>query len=217
MFTTDDLAGVVDLFGVLTRQELEEALSELAYRRGEEVPEGIVDDALDGFALVAVEMPVRDGHDDRDRGAGEGGANVESEGVDTSDAEDDDAARDDDRAKNDDRDKNDDRAKNDDAVREDNAGTETVLAAGPTAFPSLPEGAEDLPHILDVSDRTVDRERVSRAAESRLRTEAAQAVAAGDDGRVGELLDVSYDLEAWGGVDLAGVRTRLDEARDVEQ
>ena len=205
MFTTDDLAGVVDLFGVLTRQELEEALSELAYRRGEEVPEGIVDDSLDGFTLVAVEGPVGDGHDDRDRGAGEGGANGASgaEEVDAGETEDADASET-------------EEAEDDDAIEDVDVSTETVLAAGPTAFPSLPEGAEDLPHIMDVPERAVDRERVSRAAEARLRTEAAQAVAAGDDERVQELLDVSYDLEAWGGVDLAGVRTRLDAARDLE-
>ena len=208
MFTTDDLAGVVDLFGVLTREELEEALSELAYRRGEEVPEGTVDDAIDGFALVAVEGSVGAGHVEHDRGAGEGDANGGSEAangereaddVDTSEDENVDASEDEDH----------------DSVDVD-APTETVLATGPTAFPSLPEGAEDLPHIMDVTERTVDRGRVSRAAEARLRREAAHAVAAGDDERVRELLDVSYDLEAWGGVDLGGVRTRLDAARDLE-
>jgi hypothetical protein len=76
----------------------------------------------------------------------------------------------------------------------------------------MPEGAEDLPHILDTETRAVDRADVAQAAEERLRTEAAQAVAAGDAERADELLDISYDIEAWGGVDLSDIRDRLDDA-----
>jgi len=150
MFTPDELAGVVDLFGALTRAELTEALSELAYRQGETVPDDAVDEAIDAFALVTVE-------------------------------------RDDD---------------------------EDLLAPGPSAFPTLPEGAEDLPHILDVEARSVDRSVVGRAAERRLRADAARAVANDEPARAAELLDVSYDLEAWGGVELDDIRDRLDAARD---
>ncbi|WP_336134668.1 DUF7109 family protein [Natronomonas amylolytica] len=149
MFTPDELAGVVDLFGALTREELDAACSELAYRRGEEPPEGAVDEALSAFALVAFEA------DDE---------------------------------------------------------TEELLAPGPAAFPTMPDGAEDLPHILDTETRAVDRAEVARAAEKRLRTEAARAVSAGDAERADELLDISYDIEAWGGVDLSGIRDRLDDA-----
>ena len=149
MLTTDELAGVVDLFGALRRPELEEALSELAYRRGEDPPDGLVAAAIEEFVLVAFE-----------------------------------------------------------------ADGERLLAPGPTAFPTLPDGAEDLPHILDVEARSVDRETLGRAAEQRLRGEAARAVAAGDEARVAELLDVSYDLESWTPVELAGVRERLRRARD---
>lgn len=163
MFDPDDLAGIVDLFGALTREELDEALSELAYRRDEEVPEDAVDEALAAFALVAFEPDDADGVVD---GTGDGEAGE-------------------------------------------------FLAAGPAAFPTLPEGAEDLPHILDVDQRNVDREVVGRAAEERLRAEAARAVSSGDADRAGELLDVSYDLEAWAPVTLAAVRERLDAARDV--
>ena len=150
MFTTDELAGVVDLFGALRWSELETALSELAYRRGGEPPAGLIDGTLEAFVLVAFE--------------GETG--------------------------------------------------EELLAPGPAAFPTLPEGAEDLPHILDVEERSVDRERVGRAAEERLRAAAARAVADGDADRAAELLDVSYDLESWAPIDLAGLRDRLDDARD---
>lgn len=150
MFTPDELAGIVDLFGALTREELAEALSELAYRQGETVPDDAVDEAIDSFALVTVER--------------------------------------------------------DDA--------EDLLAPGPSAFPTLPDGAEDLPHILDVESRDVDRKAVGRAAEKRLRAAAARAVANDEPARAAELLDVSYDLEAWGGVELDDVRDRLDAARD---
>ncbi|MFB6083134.1 MAG: hypothetical protein ABEJ94_02690 [Halorientalis sp.] len=86
------------------------------------------------------------------------------------------------------------------------------LVAGPVAFPELPEDATDLPHILDVPDRTIDREALGAAAEERFRADTAQAVADGDDERMRELLDVSYELEVWGAVDLASARDRLDDA-----
>ncbi|PSP66127.1 hypothetical protein BRC85_12090 [Halobacteriales archaeon QS_1_69_70] len=89
-----------------------------------------------------------------------------------------------------------------------------LLAVGPTAFPTLPDGAEDLPHILDVEPRSVDRERVGRTAEERLRGEAARAVAAGDADRIATLRDVTYDLEAWAPVALDTLRERLDAAAE---
>ena len=52
----DDLAGVVDLFGALTPSELESALEELAFKRGESVdPDAVtaaVDDAVSSYAVV---------------------------------------------------------------------------------------------------------------------------------------------------------------------
>jgi predicted ArsR family transcriptional regulator len=80
------------------------------------------------------------------------------------------------------------------------------------AFPTLPDGAEDLPHILDVPTRTVDRDALAEAAERQLRADAARAVDADDDERIERLLDVSYDLETWGSTDVSGVRSRLDDA-----
>lgn len=159
----DDIAGVVDLFGALTRAELRQALSELAFRRGEErEPEAFedaVEGAVDSYHLVAVPA---DTH----------GEDVEGD------------------------------------------GEADLLVAGPVAFPTLPEGGEDLPHIMDVLDRRVDREAAAAAAEEQFRADAATAVGAGDTGRVGTLLDVSYELEAWGPVELGEVRQRLDAARD---
>jgi hypothetical protein len=141
----DELAGVVDIFGALTRPELEEALSELAFRRGADPPEGAVDDAVERFALLEYEP---------DDGA-------------------------------------------------------PLLVPGPAAFPTEPDGAEDLPHILDVPDRTVDREVAGAAALARLREAAAGDL---DDDRRARLLDLTYDLEAWAPVDAADLRERLDDA-----
>ncbi|WP_135663778.1 DUF7109 family protein [Halorhabdus rudnickae] len=90
--------------------------------------------------------------------------------------------------------------------------TPPLFVAGPVAFPTLPENARDLPHILDIDERTVDRERLATAAERRFRSDAGRAVAAGDRQRIQRLLDVSYELEAWAPVDLAETRVRLDDA-----
>jgi hypothetical protein len=159
----DDLAGVVDLFGGLTRSALQRALVELAFKRGEDVSESAfaddVDAALSSYHLVAV---------DPDELA-------------------------------------------DDATTDADA---TVLVAGPVAFPSLPEGAEDLPHIMDVPDRDVDREIVGRAARRRLLADAERAAERDDAARAAELLDVSYDLETWAPVDVGDVRARLDGVAD---
>jgi len=86
------------------------------------------------------------------------------------------------------------------------------LVPGPLAFPELPENATDLPHILGVDERTVDPGAVDRAAEQRFRADAAAAVDAGDVDRIATLRDLSYEIEAWGGVDLAATRDRLDAA-----
>lgn len=153
--TRDELAGVVDLFGGLTREELADALLELAFRRGQAVEEDAVDAEIEGavhdYHLVPVE-------------------------------------------------------------RDD----ETLLAPGPVAFPSLPEDADDLPHILDVERRHLDREALASAVEKRLESEAdaLEANAPSDDGdenRVAYLIDVTYDAEAWAPVDLSDVRARLDD------
>ena len=144
------MAGVVDLFGGLTREELTTACVELAFKTGDDATaaafETDIDAAIDSYHLVAV------------------GENP------------------------------------------------TVLVAGPVAFPELPEGAVDLPHILDIESRTVDPERKATAAETRFRADAASAVESGDGETIERLLDVSYELDVWGPVDLAATRDRLDEA-----
>ena len=149
MFTHDEIAGIVDLFGALTPGEAGEALSELAYRRGGDPPADAIDGAIEAFALVEYE-----------------------------------------------------------------ADGERLLAPGPAAFPALPDGSEDLPHILDVEPRSVDHDAIERAAADRLRSAAEQAVSSGDRGRAGDLVEISYDIEAWGGADLSAVRDRLEASPD---
>ena len=55
-FDPDELAGVVDLFGALTPSELESALEELAFKRGDSVDADAVttdvDDAVASYAVV---------------------------------------------------------------------------------------------------------------------------------------------------------------------
>ncbi|QLH77327.1 hypothetical protein HZS55_08490 [Halosimplex rubrum] len=146
----DELAGVVDLFGGLTRAELRRALEELAYKRGEEpdadAVAAAVEAAVESYHLVPVER---------------------------------------------------------DEV--------TLLVAGPTAFPTLPEHAEDLPHIMDVQDRSVDRETAAVAARDRLDAQAVEVAEAGDADRADELVEVCYDLETWAAIDTAELRERLDD------
>jgi hypothetical protein len=160
--TGDELAGVVDLFGALTRPELCQALVELAYRHGEDTDpsafEDDVDAALDSYRLVAA-----------DPSAVDGASGVEDEDV-------------------------------------------TLLVPGPVAFPELPDEATDLPHIMDVPDRSLDRATVGERVQARFRTDAEMAIASGDDDRVRQLLDVSYELEVWGPVDVDDARARLDDA-----
>jgi hypothetical protein len=147
--TADELAGVVDLFGALTRAELTDALSELAFKRDEDLenPDGVIDDAVASYHLAV----------------------LDEEG-------------------------------------------ETLLAPGPAAFPELPEGAEDLPHIMDVPERTIDRERLADAVEERFHEEAAVAIRTDNESFVDRLVDVSYELEVWGPVDVSGARDRLTDA-----
>jgi hypothetical protein len=94
----------------------------------------------------------------------------------------------------------------------DERGDTELLTVGPVAFPTLPDEAEDLPHILDIERRAVSRASLARAVETRLRGDAARAVAAEDEPRIQHLFDVTYDLEAWTPVDVGEVRERLEAA-----
>ena len=161
--SADELAGVIDLFGALTPTELRRAVEELAFKRGEDVSNVPIEDAIAEYRLVRVE-PV----DETDSEPRDGAAN--------------------------------------------DRGDERLLVPGPTAFPTLPAGAEDLPHILAIDGRTVDRDALYEQVEERFRAGAARAVLDEDNERIERLLDASYDLEAWGKIDLDDARERLDRA-----
>jgi hypothetical protein len=176
--THEELAGIVDLFGALTPTELERALSELAFKRGEETSA----EALSGAVETAIEEYYLVEYDPTDAGGDEG---------DWDEAEGDDA---------------------DDLSTVDLGDDDHLLVVGPVAFPALPENAEDLPHILDVPERSVDRTVVGRQVAARLLTDAARAVNAGDADRIDHLLDVSYDLEVWAPVEVDDVQARLHDA-----
>jgi hypothetical protein len=155
--TGDELAGVVDLFGGLTRSELTEALAELGYRRGHEYDqtayETDIETAVDAYHLVALDGPTHD---------------VDSDAP--------------------------------------------LLLPGPLAFPTLPEEAEDLPHILDIEARDVAIEDVRGSVTEQFLAEAHDAIQADDTDRIETLLDASYELEPWADVDLSDVRSELAAA-----
>ena len=171
----DDLAGVVDLFSWLTRAELSQALSELAFKQRTAVEETAITAAIDvavgEYALVP---------------APPGSLSEEGEVAPQTVSDPDDGVR-----------------------------AETVaLAVGPAAFPSLPADAEDLPHILDLPERDVDRAVLSEAVLSRLAEDAIAAIGDGDAERLETLADVTYDIEAWAPVDAAEIRERLVDELD---
>lgn len=86
-----------------------------------------------------------------------------------------------------------------------------LLVPGPAALPRLPAGGEDLPHLIDIEPRPVDREAAARTVATRLRADAAAAIDAGDADRAALLLDACYEIEAWGPVDLADAKAELAE------
>lgn len=91
-------------------------------------------------------------------------------------------------------------------------GEDPLLIVGPVAFPTLPEDAGDLPHIIDAERRNVDRDRLATTARRRFRADADSALDDGDSERIEALLDVSYELEAWAPVDIEATRDRLISA-----
>jgi hypothetical protein len=174
----DELAGVTDLFGALTPAEVERAIEELAFKRGEDPPDvaGAIESAVENYRLVALEPEAR--------------TETEAEAGSTAG----------------------DEPEREAASGERSAGGERLLIPGPTAFPALPAGAEDLPHILAIDAREVSRDRLEAVVEERFRADAARAAAENDEERIEELLDASYDLESWGGFEFDDLRARLDAA-----
>lgn len=162
VFSPDELAGVLELFGALTEPEFRRAVNEAAFRTGRDVDDDAlaarVDDATESFHVVRVDpdavprvVPSLDGDD-------------------------------------------------------------AAYVPGPRAWPAEPEGGEDLPHILDVDPRTVNRDALAVRVRQQLRAGVEQAAAAGDPDALQELLDVTYDVETWADVDLDDTRGLADGA-----
>lgn len=146
--TPDELAGIVDLFGGLTREELGRAVAELAFKRGEEADPEAYDPyirrGVQMYALLAV---------DHDAGR--------------------------------------------------------LLVPGPVAFPALPDGAADLPHILEIPSRSIPPALRADRVRARLAAEAERAVDRNDEDRAATLLEVTYDAESWASVEVDAIRDRL--------
>jgi|AntRauTorckE6833_2_1112554.scaffolds.fasta_scaffold01624_8 hypothetical protein len=178
----DDLAGVVDLFGWLTRAELAGALSELAFKQRAEVDDDAIAAAIDVAVAEYALVPAPPAALAEGDGTGTGDTSRAGAGNAPTDV-----------------------ADPDDGLDAD----DVALAVGPAAFPSLPDGAADLPHILDVPDREVDREKLSEAVLARLSEDAVAAISDGDADRLAVLADVTYDIEAWAPVDAGPIRERI--------
>lgn len=97
-------------------------------------------------------------------------------------------------------------------VVDDLDGTEAAYVPGPRAWPEEPAHAEDLPHIMDVERRRVDRSALARRVRQQLRASVEQAAARGDADRLHDLVDITYDVETWADVDLADTRGLADGA-----
>ncbi len=156
--TPDELAGIVDGFGGLTRPELHTAIEDLAARTGGSVDPDALETAVDGaiaeYYLVALDQSV--------------------------------------------------------ALTDPPAGEEEpVLIPGPAALPELPEGGEDLPHLVEIEPRSIDREAAAESIAEQLRSDAGEATAAGDADRAANLLDACYEVEAWGPVELEETKAEL--------
>jgi hypothetical protein len=158
--TADELAGVVDLFGALTRAELRDALAELAFKEDATLadPEARIDEAIEKYHLVEVPPAV--------------------------------------------------------VTPTETAMDGPVLVVGPAAFPALPADADDLPHIMSVADREVATEAVTEEVIDRFEEDVAAAVEDGDVATAEKLLDVSYELTAWGETDLDSTRRDLEAVTD---
>ncbi|HIJ12474.1 MAG TPA: hypothetical protein HA275_01930 [Halobacteriales archaeon] len=89
-----------------------------------------------------------------------------------------------------------------------------LLVAGPSALPELPEGGEDLPHLILVGEREINREEVEKSVVERIGKEVEIAIFEKDRNQIESLLNVCYDLEIWAGVDVDGIRKKLERIID---
>ena len=88
---------------------------------------------------------------------------------------------------------------------------ETILIPGPTAFPLIPAGGDDLPHILDAKVHEIDRSVVGEQLLADLVETMHDELS--DEARE-QLNQLSYDLEAWASIDASPIRNMLDEREE---
>lgn len=88
------------------------------------------------------------------------------------------------------------------------------IVPGPRAFPTVPAMATDLPHVLDVEPRSVPTDTLETGLQNRL---AAAADGIESPERAHDLIDVTYDAEAWVGTDFGDVRERLQDLEEPRE
>ena len=82
-----------------------------------------------------------------------------------------------------------------------------LLCVGPVAFPVEPDGAEDLPYILDIPERTVDRESLANELLQNMEADISDTMSSNQRTAY---IELSYDIETWSGVDTSQLRDALD-------
>lgn len=85
--------------------------------------------------------------------------------------------------------------------------SDTLLIAGPAAFPRVPSGGDDLPHILPIEPRTVDRSSAAERIIAELQHELEENP---EPARQESIIDLCYDIESWAGIDTSHIREQLD-------
>tara|TARA_B110000014_G_scaffold263296_1_gene259582 strand:+ start:1005 stop:1484 length:480 start_codon:yes stop_codon:yes gene_type:complete len=99
--------------------------------------------------------------------------------------------------------------------------SQDLLVVGPTALPELPEGGEDLPHLILVGEREINREEVEKSVVDRMDKEVEIVISRKDIDQMGRLLDVCYDLEIWAEINVEGIRKKLegimDDGKNIEE
>lgn len=177
----DELAGIVDLFGTLTRDAVDTAIVEMAFRQGIEVEsdtrQEMITTAINQYRLIiypSTEDEMRSIQHPSEQ-ASDINSNIDETKLNR-------------------------------------------IAPGPTAFPTLPAHAEDLPRILETDGQAIDHEAATYAVINRLRDDTEQAITNNDIELMRYLRDVTYDIETWAGVATANddlisdVRCRLNSA-----
>jgi predicted transcriptional regulator len=89
-----------------------------------------------------------------------------------------------------------------------------LLVVGPAALPELPEGGEDLPHLILVEKREIDMGEVEKSVRERIGREVEIVISKKDRNQMESLLDVCYDLEMWVGMGIEDIRKKLEEKID---